>query len=118
MKHVTKIAAAGLLGVAGLIGAVSMQPANAGPLETQAIKALFPGTFAAQVHGYQVSFVAHRDGSLVGKSQQGTDTGEWSVQGGQLCIMMSSWLNGRTACSQVIQHGDWYRADNVVFRKL
>jgi hypothetical protein len=118
MNHFIKIAAAGLLGVAGVIGAVSMRPANAGPLETQAIEALFPGTFAAEVHGYQVSFTAHQDGSLVGKSRQGTDTGQWSVQSGQLCIMMSSWLNGRTACSQVVQQGDWYRADNVVFRKL
>jgi hypothetical protein len=32
--------------------------------------------------------------------------------------MLTSWLNGRTACSQVVQQGDWYRADNVVFRKL
>ena len=118
MKHFTKIAAAGLLGVAGVIGAVSVQPASAEPLEQQALKALFPGSFAAEVSGYQVSFVAHRDGSLVGKSRQGTDTGEWSVQSGQLCIMLTSWLNGRTACSQVVQNGDWYQADNVVFRKL
>ena len=118
MQNFTQIAAAGLLGVAGVIGAVSMQPASAAPLEPQALKALFPGSFAAQVHGYQVSFVAHQDGSLVGTSQQGTDTGQWSVQSGQLCIMLSSWLNGRTACSKVVQQGDWYRADNVVFRKL
>ncbi|MFW6077639.1 MAG: hypothetical protein ACOC71_07785 [Hyphomicrobiales bacterium] len=117
-NYFTNIAAAGLLGVAGVIGAVSLQPASAGPLEPQALEALFPGTFAAEVHGYKVNFVAHQDGSLVGKSQQGTDTGEWSVQSGQLCIMLTSWLNGRTACSQVVQQGDWYRADNVVFRKL
>jgi hypothetical protein len=108
MKHFTKTAAAGLLGVAGVIGAVSMHPASAGPLEQQALKDLFPGSFAAEVHGYKVSFVAHQDGLLVGKSQQGTDTGQWSVQSGQLCIMLTSWLNGRTACSQVVQSGDWY----------
>ena len=118
MKHVTRIAAAGLLGLAGVIGAVSMQPASAEPLEPKALKALFPGSFAAVVLGYKINFVAHRDGSLVGNSQQGTDTGEWSVQSGQLCIMLTSWLNGRTACSHVVQQGDWYRADNVVFRKL
>jgi hypothetical protein len=112
MKYLTRIAAASLLGV------FFMQPAAADTLEPQALKALFPGSFTAQVHGYDVSFVAHSDGSLVGKSQQGTDTGEWSVQQGQLCIMLTSWLNGRTACSQVVQQGDWYRADNVVFRKL
>ena len=112
MKHFTRIAAAGLLGL------FLAQPAAAAQLEPQALKALFPGSFTAQVHGYNVSFVAHSDGSLVGTSQQGTDTGQWSVQQGQLCIMLTSWLNGRTACSQVVQQGDWYRADNVVFRKL
>jgi hypothetical protein len=112
MKHFTRIAAASLLGL------LLTQPAAAAPLEPQALKNLFPGSFQAQVHGYQVSFVAHQDGSLVGKSGRGTDTGQWSVQQGQLCIMLSSWLNGRTACSPVVQQGDWYRADNVVFRKL
>ena len=112
MNYFTRIAAACLLGV------LFMQPAAANPLEQRALKALFPGSFQAQVHGYNVSFVAHRDGSLVGTSQKGTDTGEWSVQQGQLCIMLTSWLSGRTACSQVVQQGDWYRADNVVFRKL
>ena len=112
MKHFTRVAAASLLGV------LFMQPAAAEPLEPRALQALFPGSFQAEVHGYKVNFVARRDGSLVGKSQQGTDTGQWSVQQGELCIMLSSWLSGRTACSQVVQHGDWYRADNVVFRKL
>lgn len=112
MKNFTRIAAAGLLGV------LFMQPAAAAQLEPQALKALFPGSFQAEVHGYKVSFVARRDGSLVGESKQGTDTGQWSVQQGQLCIMLSSWLNGRTTCSAVVQQGDWYRADNVVFRKL
>ena len=112
MSYFTRIAAASLLGL------FFLQPAAANPLEPKALKALFPGSFQAQVHGYNVSFVAYRDGSLVGKSQKGTDTGEWSVQQGKLCIMMSNWLSGRTACSQVVQQGDWYRADNVVFRKL
>lgn len=121
MKNFTKVAVAGVVGVAGALGVILMQPvqpATAAPLEAQALEALFPGSFQAEVHGYKVNFVAHQDGSLIGKSQQGTDTGEWSVQSGQLCIMLTSWLNGNTACSQVVQHGDWYRADSVVFRKL
>lgn len=112
MKNFTPIAAASLLAI------LFMQPAAANPLEPQALKALFPGSFQAEVHGYKVKFTAHRNGSLVGKSLKGTDTGQWSVRSGQLCIMLPSWLKGRTACSQVVQQGDWYRADNVVFRKL
>ena len=98
--------------------AMAAEPGSYRPLEPQALKALFPGSFQAEVHGYKVNFVARQDGSLVGSSQRGTDTGQWSVEQGELCIMLSSWLSGRTACSQVVQQGDWYRADNVVFRKL
>ena len=112
MMNFTRIAAAGLFGL------LFLQPAAAAPLESHDLNALFPGSFQAEVHGYKVNFVARRDGSLVGRSQRGTDTGAWSVQQGELCIMLTSWLNGRTACSQVVQQGDWYRADNVVFRKL
>lgn len=112
MKTFTRIAAAALFGV------FFLQPAAAAPLEPQALKALFPGSFQAEVRGYKINFIARKDGTLVGESRQGTDTGQWSVQQGQLCIMLSSWLSGRTACSQVVQQGDWYRADNVVFRKL
>jgi hypothetical protein len=106
------------LAAAGLIGFVVVQPAHAGSLEAKKLKALFPGSFQAIVHGWAVKFTAHGDGSLVGKFKSGTDTGRWSIRSGQLCITLTQWLGGRTACSQVVQDGQWYRADNVVFRKL
>jgi hypothetical protein len=112
MRLCTRFAAAGLLGF------LFLQPLQAaGQLDPQALDALFPGTFQAVVHGYNVSFVARRDGSLHGKFQSDTDTGQWSIQKGELCIMLSNWLKGRTSCSRVVQQGDWYRAENVVFRK-
>jgi hypothetical protein len=112
MRLFTRLAAAGLLGF------LFLQPVQAtGQLDPQALNALFPGTFQAVVHGYNVTFVARRDGSLHGTFQSGTDTGRWSVRKGQLCIMLSNWLRGQTSCSGVVQHGDWYRAENVVFRK-
>jgi hypothetical protein len=110
--RLSKIAAAGLLGL------FLTQPANAaGSIQPQALKALFPGNFEALVHGYSVSFTAHKDGSLVGRHAFATDSGRWSIKRGRLCIMLSSWLNGRTACSQVVHHGAWYRANDVLFRK-
>jgi hypothetical protein len=112
MKNLTRLAAAGLMGF------LFLQPtAQAAPLEPQALRDLFPGAFRAVVHGYNVDFVAHKDGSLLGTFQSGTDTGQWSIRQGQLCIMLSNWLRGQTSCSRVVQHGDWYRAENVVFRK-
>ena len=114
MKLLTTIAAAGLL---GFIFAHPLQAS--GSIEHQTLKAMFPGTFQAVVQGYQLSFVARRDGSLVGQYQSQTDTGRWSIESGQLCIMLSSWLSGRTSCARVVPHGeDWYRADQVLFRKL
>ena len=107
-----------ILVAAGLIGLFLVQPAEAGSLEAKKLKALFPGSFHAIVNGWAVKFTAHGDGSLVGRFKSKTDTGRWSIRSGQLCITLTQWLGGRTACSQVVQDGQWYRADNVVFRKL
>ncbi len=113
-----KIRVLARLAAAGLLGFVLMAPAQASEaLDPKALKALFPGAFQAVVSGQAVSFVARRDGSLVGRSQSRTDSGRWSIRQGQLCIMLTSWLSGRTVCAQVVQHGDWYRADTVLFRK-
>lgn len=83
----------------------------------QALKAMFPGSFEAVVEGYTVSFTAHRDGSLVGRYATVTDSGRWSLRRGELCIMLSSWFDGRTECARVVHDGGWYRADGVLFRK-
>lgn len=106
------------LAAAGLIGFFVVQPAEAGLLESNKLKALFPGSFQAIINGWAVKFTANGDGSLVGRFKSKTDTGRWSIRSGQLCITLTQWLGGRTACSQVVQDGQWYRADNVVFRKL
>lgn len=105
------------LAAAGLAGVLFAAPAEARSLEPGDLRALFPGTFEAVVYGYTVSFTAHRDGSLVGRYAAATDTGRWSIERGQLCIMLSSWLSGQTTCSPVVQQGQWYRTENVVFRK-
>lgn len=107
----------GNLAAAGLAGVLFAAPAEARSLKPGDLRALFPGTFEAVVYGYTVSFTAHRDGSLVGRYAAATDTGRWSIKRGQLCIMLSSWLSGQTTCSVVVQQGQWYRAENVVFRK-
>ena len=113
-----KIRVLARLAAAGLLGFVLMPAAQASDaLDPKALKALFPGAFQAVVSGRAVSFVARRDGLLVGRSQSRTDSGRWSIRQGQLCIMLTSWLSGRTVCAQVVQQGDWYRADTVLFRK-
>jgi hypothetical protein len=87
-----------------------LQPAQASDaLQPWAPNSLFPGTFHAVIHGHDVTFVARRNGSLLARSGDSTDTGEWSIRQDELCIMLTSWLGGRTACGQVIERGDWYQ---------
>jgi hypothetical protein len=105
------------LGVAGLIGLSVMAPSHAHSLEPRALNALFPGTFDAVVQGYTVRVTAHKDGSLVGRHAFSADSGRWSIRRGKLCVTLSNWLNGRTACAKVVRQGDWYRAGDVLFRK-
>ena len=106
------------LATAGLLGCLFMQPAEASEsLQPQALNALFPGTFEAVVRGQDVTFLARRDGSLLARSGESTDTGEWSIRQDELCIMLTAWLGGRTVCAQVIERGDWYRVKHILFRK-
>lgn len=111
-SRLTKICAAGLF---GLLFAHPLQASSS--VNRQALETIFPGTFEAVVDGYTVSFTAHSDGSLVGWYATATDSGRWSIRSGKLCIMLASWLDGRTECARVVQHDGWYRADNVLFRK-
>jgi hypothetical protein len=103
---------------AGLLGLLVLQPAQASDtLQPRTLKALFPGTFHAVIHGQDVTFLARRNGSLLARSGEHADTGEWSIRQGELCIMLTSWLGGRTVCGQVIEDGDWYRVEYILFRK-
>ena len=112
MRNLTPLAAAVLLGL------LSVQPVDAlEALEPKALKALFPGTFHAVVHGQDVTFDARDDGSLVARSEENKDTGQWSIRQGQLCVMLTSFLQGRTMCARVFPNGDWYRVEHIVFHK-
>jgi hypothetical protein len=85
----------------------------------RALKKLFPGQFQAVVKGLvAIDIIAKRDGSLIGRMLSKTDTGRWSIQSGQLCILFETWMKGRPSCSQVVWDGQWYRASSVKFRKI
>jgi hypothetical protein len=106
------------LAAAGLLGFLYLLPAQASDaLQPRELKTLFPGTFEAVVRGQDVTFLARRDGSLLAQSGESADTGQWSIRQDELCIMLTSWLGGRTVCGQVIEHGDWYQVEHIVFRK-
>lgn len=80
---------------------------------------LFPGTFQVVARGVlSIDIVANSDGSLLAQKANDSDTGQWSVQSGKLCIKFSKWLKSQLHCSAVFDDGEWYRAADVAFRKI
>ena len=80
---------------------------------------LFPGNFQAVVNGaVTVKITARGNGTLIGQMTGQEDRGWWSVKSGKLCIVWSTWLNGKASCSRVIADDGWYRGNGVKFRKI
>ncbi len=80
---------------------------------------LFPGSFQAVVSGAViVKITARGNGTLIGEMTGQEDRGRWSVKSGKLCIVWSTWLNGKASCSRVIADDGWYRGSGVKFRKI
>ena len=88
------------------------------PLPSHELRQLFPGTFRAQVKGYEVRFVASRNGRLKGYYGSFSDEGRWSLRGNRLCIMLKDWLDGKTTCSPVRRTRGWYLARGIRFRRM
>ncbi len=118
----TTLTARALLAAALLMITVpqAAQAASSGQraLDRQELRKMFPGTFRAQVKGYDVRFIASRDGRLKGIYGSLTDDGRWSLRGNRLCIMLKDWLKGKTRCAAVRQtSGAWYLAGDIRFRR-
>ncbi len=80
---------------------------------------LFPGSFQAVVNGaVTIKITARGNGTLIGQMTGQEDRGRWSVQSGKLCIVWTTWLNGKASCSRVIADDGWYRGNGVKFRKI
>lgn len=89
------------------------------PLSQAELGRLFPGSFQAVVHGaVTVKIVARGNGTLIGQMTGQEDRGRWSVQSGRLCIVWSTWLNGKASCSRVLAGDGWYLGNGVKFRKI
>jgi hypothetical protein len=89
-----------------------------GMLSERELQLLFPGRFEAVVKGtLTISVTAMSNGSLIAEFLTKADTGQWSIRSGKLCIRFSSWLDGRTRCSPVVEDGGWYRTSEVMFRQ-
>ena len=88
-------------------------------LSPSELRQLFPGSFDAVVYGLlEVKIIARGDGQLIGVFSGRKDTGRWSVSNGRLCIMLKSWTDGKSSCSEVFVSNGWYRGNGVRFKKL
>jgi hypothetical protein len=83
------------------------------------LRNLFPGTFTAVVNGaVVVKIVARSNGTMIGEMTGKQDSGRWSVVGGKLCIVWSTWLSGKASCSSVKSGNGWFLGNGVKFRKI
>jgi hypothetical protein len=83
------------------------------------LRQLFPGNFTAVVNGaVTVRIVAKSNGTMIGQMTGKQDSGRWSVAGGKLCIVWSTWLDGKASCSSVKSGDGWYVGNGVKFRKI
>ena len=98
---------------------LSTQAGEAVTLSQSELGKLFPGSFQAVVNGaVTVKITARGNGTLIGQMTGQEDRGRWSVQRGKLCIVWSTWLDGKTSCSRVISDDGWYLGNGVKFRKI
>jgi hypothetical protein len=108
--------------LAGILMGFSGITASAGDAVTLSqaeLGKLFPGSFQAVVNGaVTIKITARGNGTLIGQMTGQQDRGRWSVQSGKLCIVWTTWLNGKASCSRVIADDGWYRGNGVKFRKI
>ena len=113
-QFMISILAATVLGFSGVSAG-----ADEAVLSQTELGKLFPGSFQAAVCGaVVVKITARGNGTLVGEMTGQEDRGRWSVKSGKLCIVWSTWLNGKASCSRVIADDGWYHGVGVKFRKI
>jgi hypothetical protein len=114
MKRILKLATAGV----AMMWVASAAQADTALTQSQ-LQKLFPGTFTAVVHGaLTLTFTAKGNGTLIGAMPGKQDSGQWSLRNGKLCVMLTSWTRGKSACSTVVADSGWYRGQGIKFRKI
>ena len=113
MKKLALVAAA----AASVLSAQSISAMANDVLSAAQIKQFVPGRAKAKISGSTVVIRASTSGTLSGTWGGENDTGQWHVNGDQLCIRFDSWLRGATHCSKVARSGNSFRVVGVTFNK-
>lgn len=123
MRHVSKTPLTSML--VGLISLAATLPLSAQTLEGQELRSLISGkrVYLETPYGVEFPLYYQVDGSVTG---DGTDlglarffapreTGEWWVDGNNLCQRFPTWYDGETSCFTIQRTGDvtleWTRDD-------
>ncbi len=77
--------------------------AEPGPIGGPATRKMLPGRFEATALGFTFDFTLKRDGAVLGKFGEYSDTGKWDVREDQLCISLDKWTSGSFKCAAVIR---------------
>lgn len=85
------------------LGAVGAHAAEPGPIGGPATRKMLPGLFEASALGFKFEFTLKRNGAVLGKFGEYSDTGKWDVRGDQLCIALDKWTSGSFKCAAVMR---------------
>jgi hypothetical protein len=84
----------------GTLGAEATEP---GPIGGAATRKMLPGRFEATTLGFTFEFTLKRNGAVLGKFGEYSDTGKWDVREDKLCIALDRWTSGSFKCAPVIR---------------
>jgi hypothetical protein len=89
------------------------------PLKEGEIRKMLPGTFEASALGFVFDFTLSRNGAVLGRFGEWSDTGTWDVRDDKLCIKLKNWTSGAFRCAPILKTStpDKYRAGPFGFRR-
>lgn len=86
-----------------LIGSPVAEAVESGPIGADATRKMLPGRFEATALGFTFDFTLKRNGAVLGKFGEYSDTGKWDVREDELCIALDKWTSGSFKCAPVIR---------------
>ena len=85
------------------LGKLGAEAVEIGPIGGAAIRKMLPGRFEASALGFTFDFTLKRNGAVLGKFGEYSDTGQWDVREDKLCIALDKWTSGSFKCAPVIR---------------
>lgn len=105
--------------VAVVFALIAATPGTASPLSEDEIQASLVGkTIQGKRMGMTMQIRLDADGSAAMRSTVMDDTGDWRINGQELCMKWQRFNNGQERCSLVSQEKDGYRLQGGPLMKV